>query len=227
MAYGTRAHPWASQTPRNGPRFRKPSPKMVATVRGHWNESTAKKVFGEIVDYAKRALGPAQRNQIFAKNIALRETCVLDDLTQFHVVDHFHAQRAIGADRVIDVASNHVEGAHTHVIARFWVSDFPGTMSENEERLEKCDHHSLAPLLHDHAGEKYHVIRLFCLGISNRTPHRIRLEQHIRIGEEQPVSSRVVTRSPHGVSFAHPTRGQLRNMNHLESWGADALVRDR
>ena len=44
-------------------------------------------------------------DEVFAKYIALREAGVLDYFAQFHVVEHFHAQCHIGADRVIHRAA--------------------------------------------------------------------------------------------------------------------------
>src|ERR1700694_5178449 len=113
-----------------------------------------KKVLGEIVDDAESALCPAEGNQILAKDIALREASVLDYLAQLHVVEHFHTQCAIRANRVIDRAPDHVESAHTHVIPRFRIGNFPRAVSENEKRLEKSDHHFLACPVHDHAREQ-------------------------------------------------------------------------
>src|SRR5438132_4342276 len=102
-----------------------------------------KKVLGEIVDDSERALCPAEGNQIFAKNISLGEARVLDYLAQLHVVEHFHAQCAIRADRVIDRTPDHIESAHTHVVPRFGIGNFPRAVSENEKRLKESDHHFL------------------------------------------------------------------------------------
>src|ERR1700674_4806704 len=86
-----------------------------------------KEVLSEIVNDAESALCPAEGNQIFAKNIALRESRVLDYLAQLHVVEHFHSQCAIRADRVINRAPDQVESAHPHVVARFGIGNFPRT----------------------------------------------------------------------------------------------------
>ena len=61
-----------------------------------------KKVLGQIVDHAERPLGPAQRDQILPINIALDKARILDHLAQLHIVDHFHAQRTIRTDPLID-----------------------------------------------------------------------------------------------------------------------------
>src|SRR6266436_2203082 len=103
-----------------------------------------KKILGEIVDDPESAPRPAERNQILPKDIALGEARVLDYLAQFHVVEHFHAQGAIRADLVIDRPPNQVESAHTHVVARFRVGNFPRSVSEDKKRLKKSDHHFLA-----------------------------------------------------------------------------------
>ena len=42
-------------------------------------------------------LRPMNRNQIFAEDVALAEAGILDHLAQFHVVEHFHAQRLVRA----------------------------------------------------------------------------------------------------------------------------------
>src|SRR5208337_535662 len=68
-----------------------------------------KEVLGEIVDDTESALGPAQGNQVLAKNIALGEARFLDYFAEFHVVEHFHAQGSIGADRVVDRTPDQVE----------------------------------------------------------------------------------------------------------------------
>src|SRR5260370_14321925 len=109
-----------------------------------------KKILGEIVDNAESALRPAEGNQVVSKNIALGEPGVLYYLAQFHVVEHFRAQGAIRADRIIDRAPNQIESAHAHVVPRFRVGNFPRSVSENEERLEERYHHALARPLHDH-----------------------------------------------------------------------------
>src|SRR5208282_4264170 len=95
-----------------------------------------KKVLGEIVDDAEGSLCPVEGNQVFPKNIALDEARVLDNLAQFHVVDYFHAQSEIRADRLIHRAPDHVESTHTHVVARLGIGNLPRTVSENEKRLE-------------------------------------------------------------------------------------------
>src|SRR6266849_9557784 len=142
-----------------------------------------KEILGEIVDDAESALCPAEGNQVLAKNIALGESRVLDYLAQFHVVEHFHAQCAIRADRVIDRAPDQIESADTHVVPRFGIGNFPRAVSENEKRLEESDHHSLARPLHDHAREKDDVVSSLSFGVSNSTPQRIGLEQYVGIGE--------------------------------------------
>src|ERR1700687_6453551 len=100
-----------------------------------------KKILSEIVDNAESALCPAEGNQVLAKNIALGEAPVLDYLAQLHIVEHFHAQCAIRANRVIDRAPDHVESPHTHVVPRFGIGNFPRAMSEKEKRLEESDNH--------------------------------------------------------------------------------------
>src|SRR6266481_3851466 len=142
-----------------------------------------KEVLGEIVDNAESTLRPAEGNQVLAKNIALGESRVLDYLAQFHVVEHFHAQGAIRADRVIDRAPDHVESAHTHVVPRFGIGNLPRAVSENEKRLKKSDHHFLARSLHDHPREKDDMVGSLSCGISNRAPQHIGLEQYVSIGE--------------------------------------------
>src|SRR5260370_811869 len=124
-----------------------------------------------------------ERRSIYMNKLALTKGRVLDYLAQFHVVEHFHAQGAIRADRVIDRAPNEVESAHTHVIPRFRIGNFPRSASENEEHLEEGDHHSLARPLHDHAREKDDVVSSLSFGVSNSAPQRIRLEEYIHIGE--------------------------------------------
>src|SRR6202521_215230 len=175
-----------------------------------------KEVLGEIVDDAESALRPAEGNQILAKNITLREPRVLDYLAQLHIVEHFHAQSAIGADRVIDRAPDHIESAHTHVVPRFRVGNFPRAVSENEKRLKESDHHFLARPLHDHAREKDDMIGSLSFGIGNSAPQRIGFEEYIRIGEEQPVPTRLLAGHPHGMRFAEPPRGQFRNVDDLQ-----------
>src|SRR5882672_756190 len=105
-----------------------------------------KEVLGEIVDDSEGALRPAEGNQVLAKNIALGESRVLDYLAQFHVIEHFHAQCAIRADRVIDRTPDHIESAHTHMVPRFRIGHFPRAVPENEKSLEEGDHHLLARL---------------------------------------------------------------------------------
>src|SRR6266481_6971452 len=129
-----------------------------------------KEVLGEIVDNAESTLRPAEGNQVLAKNIALGESRVLDYLAQFHVVEHFHAQGAIRADRVIDRAPDHIESPHTHVVPRFRVGNFPWPVSENEKCLEESDHHFLPRPLHNHARKKDDVVRSLRFGIGNGAP---------------------------------------------------------
>ncbi len=150
----------------------------------------------------KAPLAQCKRDQVLAKDIALREARVLDYFAEFHVVEHFHAQCAVSADCVIDRAPDQVESADPHVVARFGIGNFPGTMSENEKRLEEGDHHCLARPLHDHAREKDDVIGALRFGIGDGTAQGIGLEEHIGIGEEQPVSSRLLAGSPHCMCFA-------------------------
>src|SRR6266446_58608 len=184
-----------------------------------------KKILGEIVDDSESALCPAEGNQVLAKNIALGETCVLDYLAQLHVVEHFHAQGPIRADRVIHRAPNHVESSDAHVVTRFRVGNFPWPVSENEKCLEESDHHFLPRPLHNHARKKDDVVRSLRFGIGNGAPQRIRLEEHIGIGEEQPVPTRVLAGCPHGMRFAEPPRWQFRNVNHLQLCRAHTPVR--
>src|SRR5208282_6178680 len=92
----------------------------VKTTQTHYGDHRSpplkgkhgKKILSQTVDDAEGALCPVQGNQILPGNIALCEARVLDYLAQFHVVDHFHAQCAIGADRVIHRAPYQVESAH-------------------------------------------------------------------------------------------------------------------
>src|SRR5260370_5496420 len=142
-----------------------------------------KEVLGEIVDDAESALCPAERDPVLAKDIALGKARVLDYLAQFHVVEHFHAQCAIGANRVIDRAPDHIESAHTHVVPRFGVGNFPRAVSENEQRLEKSNHHFLAWPLHNHARKKDDMVSSLSVGIGTRAPQRIGLEKYVGIGE--------------------------------------------
>src|SRR5258708_27498969 len=125
------------------------------------------KILGEIVDDAESRLRADEGNQILSKNIALGEPRVLYYLAQLHVVEHFHAQGAIRADRIIDRAPNQIESAHAHVVSRFGIGNFPRAVSENEKRLEESDHHSLARPLHDHAREKDNVVSSLRFGIGN------------------------------------------------------------
>src|ERR1700681_3414554 len=95
-----------------------------------------KEVLGEIVDDAESAYCPAERNQVLAKNIALGEPSVLYYLAELHIVQNFHTQGAIRADRLIDRAPDHVESAHTHVVPGFRVGNLSRAVSENEKSLE-------------------------------------------------------------------------------------------
>ena len=140
----------------------------------------------------KVAAHPVKRNQVLAKDVALGEARLLDDFAQLHVVQHFHAQRPVSPDRVIDRTPDHIERAHSHVVLRPGISHFPRTMPENKERLKKGNHHSLARVLHDHARKKHHVIGFFGFGIGDRASHRVRLEQNVGVGEEQPVACRLL-----------------------------------
>src|SRR6202790_1107906 len=166
-----------------------------------------KKVLGEIVDDSESALCPAEGNQILAKNIALGEARVLDYLAQLHVVEYLHAQGAICANRVIDRAPDQVESAHTHVVSRFGIGNFPRAVSENKKRLKESDHHFLARPLHDHAREKDDMVGSLRFGVSNGAPQRIALEEHIGIGEEQPIPTRLLAGCPHGICSTEPPRG--------------------
>src|SRR5208282_3036149 len=150
-----------------------------------------KKILRQIIDDAESTLGPAKRNQILPVNIALDETRVLDYLTEFHVVDDFHAQSAIRADCFVDGSPDHVKSAHAHVVARFGIGNFPWPVSENKKHLEKRDHHSLAYALHDHAREKNEMVGSLRLGISNGAPQNVGLEEYIGVGEEHPLSCRL------------------------------------
>src|ERR1700674_5113230 len=155
---------------KNRPEIQKPQTHYGGHRPPPLEGKNGKEVLGEIVDDAESALCPAEGNQILAKDIALREASVLDYLAQLHVVEHFHAQCAICANRVIDRAPDHVESAHTHVVSRFRIGNFPRAVSENEKRLEESDHHFLARPLHDHAGEKDDMVCSLNFGIGNGAP---------------------------------------------------------
>ena len=62
------------------------------------------------------------------------------------------------------------------------------------------------------------MIRRFGLGVSQRPPQRIRLEQHVGIGEKQPVARRLIRRRPHGMRLAQPSGRQFAMMNHARRW---------
>ena len=79
-------------------------------------------------------------------------------------------------------------------------------MSEDEQRLEESDHHLLAGMLHDHAGKEDQVIGAFRFGIRQSAAQSVGLEQNVGIGEQQPVATGQVARTPHGVGLAHPAR---------------------
>ena len=134
---------------------------------------------------------------------------ILHDLAEFHVVEHFHAQRPVRSDRVINRTPHHVECAHSHVILRLRVGNFPRPMAKYKERLKKSDHHPLARMLHDHAWKQNHMIGLLALGIRNHAPDGIGLEHNIGVCKQQPIPSRLLSRRPHGMRFAHPTGGQF------------------
>jgi hypothetical protein len=62
-------------------------------------------ILGEIVNHAESALDPINGNQVLAKNHTLFEPRILDHLAQFHIVEDFHTQGKIAADRVIHGAA--------------------------------------------------------------------------------------------------------------------------
>ena len=125
----------------------------------------AKKFLVRLSTTPQHAFGPSNGNQIGAEDIALRVASLLYDLAQLHVVEHVEAQCLVCTQSVVHLAANQVECAHADVIFGFWIGDFPGTMSEDEQRLEKSDHHLLARVLHDHAGKKHEVIGTFGFSI--------------------------------------------------------------
>ena len=96
------------------------------------------------------------------------------------------------------------------------IGHFPGTVSENKQRLEKSDHHLLARVLHDHAGKKHQVIGAFRFGVRRGAAQRVGLEQDVGIGKQQPVASGQLARTPHGVRLAHPTGRQISDVNDFE-----------
>ena len=77
-----------------------------------------------------------------------------------------------------------IERSHAHVVARIRIRYSPGPVSENEQRLEKSNHHFLAGSLHDHSREHHYVIGLLRFGIGDSAAHGIGLKQHVGIGEE-------------------------------------------
>ena len=105
------------------------------------------------------------------------------------------------------------------------ISYLPRTVAKREHRLEKSDHHVLAGALHDHLRKQHDVVRSNRLGIVDRAPERVGLEEHVGIGEEQPVAGRVVRSGPHGMRFAEPSRRQFVVMNHPQARGRKALPR--
>src|ERR1700686_5236201 len=74
-------------------------------LKGQYREE----VLREIVDHASRAMRPANRNQVCAEYVALREARILYHLAELHIVEHFHAQRFVSSHSVVGAAPNQVE----------------------------------------------------------------------------------------------------------------------
>src|ERR1700692_3743295 len=98
-------------------------------------------IFGQVVNHAHRSVGPADRDEVSAKYIALGETGPLHDLPQFHVVENFHPQSLIRANRLINPPTHEVERAHTHVVVRAGISHLPWAVPKDKHRLAKSNNH--------------------------------------------------------------------------------------
>ena len=60
------------------------------------------------------------------------------------------------------------------------------------------------------------MIGTFGLCISDRAANAVRAKHHIGVGEQEPVSVRLVCRGPHGVRLAHPAWGKFRDVDDSE-----------
>ena len=134
-------------------KFTKARAKHPARARGHRNDITAKKFLVRLSTTPQAPL--AQRMEIRSAPKTLRwHTRILHHLAQFHVVEHVETQRLICAQSFVHRPPNHVECPYADVIFGLWVGNLPGTMSEDEQGLEKSDHHFFPRVLHDHAGKE-------------------------------------------------------------------------
>src|SRR5258708_6334456 len=117
-----------------------------------------KEILREIVDHAACPSGPANRYQVAAEDVALREAGIFYNLAELHVVEHFHAQGFVGSHCLIHTAPNQVECAYAHVILRLWIGDFPRAMAEHKHGLKEGDHHEFTRTLHNNLWKHLQMI---------------------------------------------------------------------
>ena len=146
-----------------------------------------------------------QRSEIRSspKDVALGVSGILHDLAKLHIVEHFHSQSLVGADRVIDATPNHVERTDSHVILR---SGRP--LSRDDVRRQtgsgKKRSSCVRRGVHDHARKQDDVVGVFGFGIGHR--RRSPAEKHVGVGEEKPVAVACFARRPHGVDLPNQPR---------------------
>src|SRR5262249_28019201 len=162
------------------------------------------------------ATGPADFDQVITEYDVLAEAAVLDDFAQLHVVHHFHTKALVRTDSLVDGPTNEVEGADTQVVFRLRVGTFPRTVTEDEKKLEKSDHHFFSDSLHDDVGQQHNVIRLFGFHIRHGAAKAVGAEHYVGVGEEKPVRISLLGGSPHGVGFAHPPRRKGGDVDDLK-----------
>ena len=90
-------------------------------------------------------------------------------------------------------------------------------MAKDKEGLEKRYHHRFAGVFHHHGRKQHHMIRRRFLGIDKSATERIRLEEHIRVGKQQPVPRGLQGGAPHGVRLAQPALRQSVDVDHFQS----------
>src|SRR3954462_7009699 len=142
----------------------------------------------------------------------------LNQLSQLHVLDHFHTQRARCPDLLIDASPNQVEWTEAQVVLRMWIINLPGPVAEDEQKRERSHHHALAGCSQNVRRKYDQVVCLRCFRVCNGTAQSVCAEAHISVGKQQPIACGLLPCRPHGVRLSKPTRRQFVDVQDAQRW---------
>ena len=70
------------------------------------------------------------------------------------------------------------------------------------------------------------MVGRFGLRVGQGAAQHVRPEKHVGIGKQQPVATRLIGRTPHGMNLPQPARRQLGNVNNFQATASFRSGRD-